>query len=150
MLNFKLPVTIHPVSFIGTIVNIKIFNWISIKLGVIYIFAINNFQFHLWESLHSYLVAMATYFYKKQKEGIKRNKHSKFFLPSWCVFYVRQAIKTAARDLVLHGIVSQSNRPSIINGVRFYDCCSNINCRLSRSKNASNINSTWILTDFPQ
>ena len=25
-------------------------------------------------------------------------------------------------------------------GVRFYDCCSNINCRLSRSKKASNIN----------
>jgi hypothetical protein len=62
------------------------------------------------------------------------------FLPFWCVFYVRQAIKTAVRDLVLHGIVSQSNRPSIINGVRFYDCCSNINCRLSRSKKASNIN----------
>jgi hypothetical protein len=41
----------------------------------------------------------------------KRNKHSKFFLPFWCVFYVRQAIKTAARDLVLHGIVSLSNRP---------------------------------------
>jgi hypothetical protein len=39
--------------------------------------------------------------------------------------------------------------PSIINGVRFYDCCSNINCRLSRSKKASNINFTWILTDFP-
>ena len=56
------------------------------------------------------------------------------FLPFWCVFYVRQAIKTAVRDLVLHGIVSQSNRPSINNGVRFYDCCSNINCRLSRSK----------------
>jgi hypothetical protein len=37
-------------------------------------------------------------------------------LPFWCVFYVRQAIKTAARDLVLHGIVSQSNRPSMING----------------------------------
>jgi hypothetical protein len=50
------------------------------------------------------------------------------FLPFWCVFYVRQAIKTAARNLVLHGIVSQSNRPNIINGVRFYDCCSNINC----------------------
>jgi hypothetical protein len=50
---------------------------------------------------------------------------------------VRKAIKTAARDLVLHGIVSQSNRPSIINGVRFYDCCSNINRRLSRSKKAS-------------
>jgi hypothetical protein len=45
-------------------------------------------------------------------------------------FSKKQAIKTAARDLVLHGIVSQSNRPSIINGVRFYDCCSNINCRL--------------------
>jgi hypothetical protein len=44
---------------------------------------------------------------------------------------------TAACDLVLHGIVSQSNWPSIINGVRFYDCCSNINCRLSRSKKAS-------------
>jgi hypothetical protein len=43
------------------------------------------------------------------------------------------------RDLVLHGIVSQSNRPSIINGVRFYDRCSNINCCLSRSKKASNI-----------
>ena len=71
------------------------------------------------------------------------------FLPFWCVFYVRQAIKTAARDLVLHGIASQSNRPSIINGVRFYDCCSNINYRLSRSKKASNINLTWILTDFP-
>jgi hypothetical protein len=71
-------------------------------------------------------------------------------LPFWCVFYVRQAIKTAVRDLVLHGIVSQSNRPSIINGVRFYDCCSNINCRLSRSKKASNINFTWILTDFPK
>jgi hypothetical protein len=70
-------------------------------------------------------------------------------LPFWCVFYVRQAIKTAACDLVLHGIVSQSNRPSIINGVRFYDCCSNINCHLSRSKKASNINFTWILTDFP-
>ena len=55
-------------------------------------------------------------------------------LPFWCVFNARQAIKTAARDLVLHGIVSQSNQPSIINGVRFYDCCSNINCRLSRSK----------------
>ena len=55
-------------------------------------------------------------------------------LPFWCVFYVSQAIKTAARDLVLHGIVSQSNRPSVINGVRFYDCCSNINCRLSRSE----------------
>ena len=37
-------------------------------------------------------------------------------LPFWCVFYIRQAIKTAACDLVLHGIVSQSNRPSIING----------------------------------
>jgi hypothetical protein len=48
-------------------------------------------------------------------------------LPFWCVVYVRQAIKTAARDLVLHGIVSQSKRPSIINGVRFYDCCNNIN-----------------------
>jgi hypothetical protein len=71
-----------------------------------------------------------------------------FILPFWCVFYVRQAIQTAAYDLVLHGIVSQSNRPSIINGVRFYDCCSNINCRLSRSKKASNINFTWILTDF--
>ena len=57
-------------------------------------------------------------------------------------FYVRQAIKTAARDLVLHGIISQSNRPSIINGIRFYDCCSNINCRLSRSRKASNINFT--------
>ena len=34
------------------------------------------------------------------------------------------------------------------NGVRFYDCCSNINCRLSRSKKVSNINFTWILTDF--
>jgi hypothetical protein len=55
-------------------------------------------------------------------------------LPFWCVFYARQAIKTAACDLVLHGIVSQSKRPSIINGVHFYDCCSNINCRLSRSK----------------
>ena len=64
------------------------------------------------------------------------------------VFYVRQAIKTAVRDLVLHGSVSQTNRPSIINGVRFYDCCSNINCRLIRSKKASNINFTWILTDF--
>ena len=32
---------------------------------------------------------------------------------------------------------------------RFYDCCSNIDCRLSRSKKASNINFTWILTDFP-
>jgi hypothetical protein len=61
------------------------------------------------------------------------------FLLLWCVVYVRQAIKTAARDLVLHGIVSQSNRPSIINGVCFYDCCSNINCRLSRFKKASNI-----------
>ena len=50
--------------------------------------------------------------------------------------------QTAVRDLVLHGIVSQSNRPSIINGVRFYDCRSNINCRLSRSKKASNINFT--------
>jgi hypothetical protein len=70
-------------------------------------------------------------------------------LPFWCVFCVRQVIKTAARDLVLHGIVSQSHRPSIINGVRFYDCCSNINCRLSRSKKASNINFTWMLTDFP-
>jgi hypothetical protein len=48
-----------------------------------------------------------------------------YLLPFWCVFYVRQAIKTAAHDLVLHGIVNQSNRPSIINGVRFYDCCSN-------------------------
>jgi riboflavin transporter FmnP len=63
-----------------------------------------------------------------------RSLLSYLFLPFWCVFYVRQAIKTAARDLVLHGIVSQSNRPSIVNGVRFYDCCSNINCRLSRSK----------------
>ena len=53
---------------------------------------------------------------------------------SFCwVFYVRQAIKTAARGLVLHGIASQSNRPNIINN-KFYDCCSNINCLLSRSK----------------
>ena len=65
------------------------------------------------------------------------------FLPFCWVFYVRQAIKSAARDLVLHGIVSQSNRPSIINN-QFYDCCSNINCRISRSKKASNINFTWI------
>jgi hypothetical protein len=71
------------------------------------------------------------------------------FFKFLCVFYVRQAIKTAARDLVLHGIISQSNQPSIINGVCFYDCCSNINCCLSRSKKASNINFTWILTDFP-
>jgi hypothetical protein len=48
--------------------------------------------------------------------------------------HVNKAIKTAARDIVLHGIASQSNRPSIINGVRFCDCCSNINCHLSRSK----------------
>jgi hypothetical protein len=41
-------------------------------------------------------------------------------LPFWCVYYVRQDIKTAARDLVLHGIVSQSNRPNIINGVSTY------------------------------
>ena len=34
-----------------------------------------------------------------------------FLLPFWCVFYVRQAIKTAPGDLVLHGIVSQSNQP---------------------------------------
>ena len=27
-------------------------------------------------------------------------------------------------------------------GIHFYDCCSNINCRLSRSKTASNINFT--------
>jgi hypothetical protein len=40
-------------------------------------------------------------------------------------------------------------QPDWINGVRFYDCCSNINCRLNRSKKASNINFTWILTDFP-
>jgi hypothetical protein len=82
------------------------------------------------------------YFYRKH---IQLNQ----FLPFWCIFYVKQAIKTAVRDLVLHGIVSQSNRPNIINGVRFYDCCSNINCRLSRFKKASNINFTWILTDFP-
>ena len=72
----------------------------------------------------------------------------KIIFPFCWGFYVRQAIKTAARDLVLHGIVSQSNPPSIINN-QFYDCCSNINCRLSRSKKASNINFTWILTDFP-
>ena len=53
-----------------------------------------------------------------------------FFLPFCWVFYVRQAIKTAARDLVLHGIVSQSNQPSIINN-QFYDCCSNINCNIN-------------------
>jgi hypothetical protein len=47
-----------------------------------------------------------------------------FYIQLSSLFYVRQDIKTAARDFVLHGIVSQSNRPSIINGVRFYDCCS--------------------------
>jgi hypothetical protein len=31
-----------------------------------------------------------------------------------------------------------------------HDCCSNINCRLNRSRKASNINFTWILTDFPK
>jgi hypothetical protein len=57
-------------------------------------------------------------------------------------YTVRQVIKTAARDRLLHGIVSQSKRPSIIKGVHFYDCCSNIHGRLSRSKKASNINFT--------
>jgi hypothetical protein len=42
-LNLLGEISLHPVSFIGTIVNIKIFNWISIKLGVIYIFAIKKF-----------------------------------------------------------------------------------------------------------
>ena len=62
--------------------------------------------------------------------------NSSCILPFCWVFYVRQAIKTAVRDLV-----NQSNRPNIINN-QFYDCCSNINCRLSRSKKALNINFT--------
>jgi hypothetical protein len=64
--------------------------------------------------------------------NLKVDKVGGFYpgIPFWCVFYVRQAIKTAARDLVLHGIVSQSNRPSIINGVRFNDKSVKIHVKL--------------------
>ena len=38
---------------------------------------------------------------------------------------------------------------SYIIAASFYDCCTYINCRLSRSKKPSNINFTYILSDFP-
>ena len=47
--------------------------------------------------------------HKTKTNKTQKTQHRKLILPFWNVFYVRQAIKTAARDLVLHGIVSQSH-----------------------------------------
>ena len=116
---------------------------------VVFVVSLYTFTF---QTNHLYV------FVKEEERWIKFNVYftSKQYrqqrntvLPFWCVVYVRQAIKTAVRDLVLHGIVSQSKRPSIINGVRFYDWCSNINCRLSRSKKASNIKFYLNFNRFP-
>ena len=69
----------------------------------------SNFEVWLWSfSLLLFCMYILVTWYNSWE--------SKYFLPFWCIFYVRQDIKTAVRDLVLHGIVSQSNRPSIING----------------------------------
>jgi hypothetical protein len=57
--------------------------------------------------LHESLLKIWDFFHEWKKSQIFNKVEYKYlFLPL--------AIKTAARDLVLHGIVSQSNRPSII------------------------------------
>ena len=71
----------------------------------------------------------------------------------WCSsVLMRFLCKTSHKDscawpcLIWH---CQPIKSTEYNGVCFYDWCSNINCRLSRFKTASNINFAWILTDFP-
>jgi hypothetical protein len=109
----------------------------SIRTSVSTCFFRFNFKTKHVDFIHSF--ACQCHVYYKRLLLLQRKSVLPFWcLPFWCVFYVRQAIKIAARDLALHGIVNQSNRPSIINGVRFYVVvCFFLycwNCRLSLFK----------------